>query len=79
MNIDMRNIPYEFEKNIREIMDNKNIPASKALIWALEDRKNLELKIERLIKQRNQIEREKEEMEIIVNAVKNFKKAINEI
>lgn len=39
MNIDMRNIPEEFEANIREIMEMKNIPATKALIWALNDRK----------------------------------------
>jgi hypothetical protein len=48
MNIDMRNIPEEFEANIREIMELKNIPASKALIWALEDRKKLENEIEKL-------------------------------
>lgn len=42
MNIDMRNIPEDFEKNIREIMINKNIAsASKALVFALEERKYL--------------------------------------
>jgi len=79
MNIDMRNIPDDFERNIKEIMDFRKIPATKALVWALEDRKMKEKQIELLKKEINNQRHKIAELEKYKDCLESLKKTLKSI